>query len=136
MQHHYGTLTCENDEIKRLENGFDGSEDVMPSPCGNFFKVYQSSNDFAGDGQSDDSDADFDDMRTGHHAQPKMSRSEQKALGEELPWQAIMDRGPEVVAKFVRAAKDEEESWKQWFGLCLLPEPRRSLTLHNFDAVS
>ena len=111
----YGTLICENDEIKHIENGFDGTEDVyMPSPCGNFFKVYQNSKDYEGDGQSDDSDADFDDMRTGHRAQPKMSRIEQKALDKELPWQSIMDRGAEVVAKFVQAAKDEEESWKQW----------------------
>lgn len=127
QQHTLAPLIYHDEGITLADRHFDGTEDVyMPQPCTTYFTAYQASNDYEGDGMSDDTDASQDDMRTSpttttgnHHNEngsvnePKLTRQQQKALDKEIPWRTIVDRGGNYLQAFVDAAKSEEKSWMQ-----------------------
>ena len=110
-------LVWSEDGIQQQDDFYDGSEEIkMPYACYPYHQVYKTSQDYDGDGQSDDSDIEFTDMRvgnakpTGHH----MSRIERKAMDKELPVHEIMARGGKYLEAFVEAARQEEASWMAW----------------------
>ena len=114
---HFNNLQLTEDGIHLSPEGYDGTHDLyLPMNHCYFHQVYKASAEYNGDGQSDDSDADYDDMRTGNTKAPSppLSRIEQKALDKELPWRFILDQDPEYVKAFIQSAKDEEASWKSW----------------------
>ena len=114
---YFNNLQVTEDGIHLTSDGFDGTQDIyMPVNHTYFHKVYKSSAGYDGDGQSDDNDAEFDDMRVGNKAAPSpaLSRIEQKALDKELPWRFILEQDQEYINAFVQSAKDEEASWKSW----------------------
>ena len=101
---HFNNLQVAEEGISMAPDGFDGTSDIyMPVNT-------------RGDGQSDDSDAEFDDMTVGNKSAPSppLSRIEQKALDKELPWRFILEQDPEYIKAFIQSAKDEETSWKNW----------------------
>ncbi len=114
---YFNNLQATEDGIHLKPDGFDGTDDIyLPSNPNYFRQVYKSSAGYNGDGQSDDSDADFEDMSTGNKQAPSppLSRIEQKALDKELPWRFILEQDPGYVKAFIQSAKDEETSWKAW----------------------
>ena len=115
-------LTTTANGITLQEDYYDGSEDIyMPSNNNVFFQAYKASAEYEGDGQSDDSDVDFDDMKIGRSMDKKqlqehnqLTRQQQKALDKELPWQFILEQPPEYIDAFVKSAQAEEQSWMKW----------------------
>ncbi len=110
-------LILTEEGIQQQEDSYDGSETIkMPYACYPYHQVYKTSQGYDGDGQSDDSDIEYGDMRvgntqpTGHH----MSRIERKAMDKELPVHEIIARGGKYLDAFVEAARQEEASWMTW----------------------
>ena len=113
----HNNLVWLDDGIQQQEDFFDGSESIkMPYSNYPYHQVYKTSQDYEGDGQGDDSDIEYSDMRVGntkpngHH----MSRIERKAMDKELPVHEIVARGGDYLKAFVEAARQEEASCKTW----------------------
>ena len=109
-------LVWYDDGIQLRHEFFDGSPDFYAyRPNDVCFQNYKKSPDYAGDGSSDFSDSECEDVtRPPLPAEKKMTRLEQKALDKEIPWQRIMDGPPHVLQAFIDAAKSEENSWMSW----------------------
>lgn len=111
-------LTVTDEGIAIIDDFNDGTAEAhMPWNNNNFHKAYQTSVDYDGDGTSDISDIEFEDMSKGPSnaaSNPAMSRLEQKALEKEIPWRRIVETGGQFLEEFVKSAKAEEESWKAW----------------------
>ena len=112
-------LMVNEDHIELVEDSFDGTPDVfMPWNNNSFHKAYQTSADYNGDGISDISDIELDDMRgrphppTGSRTRP--DRIEQKQMEKEIPWRHIVEVGGSYLDAFIESAKAEEASWKAW----------------------
>ena len=120
----YNNLVVTTDGIQQQEAHHDGTEHIhMPYSCRVAFKAYRASPEYAGDGQSSDSDASADDMSAGQPTLSKagngkvnraLTRQEQKALDKEVPWQAIMEMEPHIIQEYVKSAQAEESSWNQF----------------------
>ena len=105
------------DGIQQQKEFYDGSESIkMPYSNYPYHQVYKASGVYEGDGQRDDSDIEYSDMRVGdskpngHH----LSRIERKAMAKELPVHEIIARGGKYLEAFVEAARQEENSWMTW----------------------
>ena len=104
------------DGIHTQEDGFDGTETIkMPHNAHTCLNAYRRSPDYAGNGDSEESEDGGPDLRgLKPSGSPPLSRIEQKALDKELPWQFIMQQSEEYIQAFVKSAQDEEASWNQW----------------------
>ena len=111
-------LMVNEDHIELVEDSFDGTPDVFMPWNNNSYKAYQTSADYNGDGISDISDIELDDMRgrphpsTGSRTRP--DRIEQKQMEKEIPWRHIVEVGGSYLDAFIESAKAEEASWKAW----------------------
>ncbi|CAK9087481.1 unnamed protein product [Durusdinium trenchii] len=113
--HPLDSLEVTPDGIQQREHHHDGSDHIsMPYSCHTALHAYRKAPGYNGTGESSDSEASADDMTAGHRgnsslpttaAARSLTRQEQKALGKEVPWQAI---------KYVESAKAEEASWQQF----------------------
>ena len=105
-----------DDGIQLRHEFFDGTADFNAyRPNDVCFQHYKKAPDYAGDGQSDDSDSGLDDVaKPPLPAEKKLTRLEQKALDKEIPWQRIMDGPDHVLQAFIKAAQSEEASWMSW----------------------
>ena len=88
----------------------------MPYKNDVFMQTYRKHPEYAGDGLSDDSDLELDNLSKTPLSRPgpQLSRLEQKALDKEIPWQHIFNGPKDVLEKFKEAARSEEASWKLW----------------------
>ena len=71
----------------------DGTPELnMPYKIDVFMQTYRKHPDYAGDGLSDDSDLELDNLSKTPLSRPgpQLSRLEQKALDKEIPWQPYL----------------------------------------------
>ena len=116
-QHDFGMLCVDDDGIQQVSPGHDGTaEIVMPYKQDVFMQTYRKHPEYDGDGLSDDSDIELDNLSKTPLSRPgaQLSRLEQKALDKEIPWQHIFNGPADVLEKFKEAARNEESSWKFW----------------------
>jgi hypothetical protein len=119
------------DGITRMTDGFDGSPEVhMPYASKTFMAAYRKDTNYTGNGDSDESDAEVEDLRGPRDAiPPTLTRQEKKALDKEIPWQTILNMDDKTIQAYVDAAKAEEVSWMQFNSVRPVPreEARRIL---------
>ena len=127
-------LMLQDDGIQFRPEFFDGTAAYNAyKPNYVCFQHYQKSPDYAGDGQSDDSDSDRDsqDEQKPLTGEKKLSRLEQKALDKEIPWQRIMDGPQHILDAFIKAAQSEEASWMSWQSVRALTENEANSILQD-----
>ena len=102
----------------------------MPYASKTFMAAYRKDTNYTGNGDSDESDAEVEDLRGPRDAiPPTLTRQEKKALDKEIPWQTILNMDDKTIQAYVDAAKAEEVSWMQFNSVRPVPreEARRIL---------
>lgn len=105
----------------------------MPYKNDVFMQTYRKHPEYAGDGLSDDSDLELDNLSKTPLSRPgpQLSRLEQKALDKEIPWQHIFNGPKDVLEKFKEAARSEEASWKLWQSVIPLDDKQAKAILQD-----
>ena len=123
----------DEDGLHPTTEGFDGSPEIyMPYASNTYMTAYRQDKDYAGNGDSDDSDADVADYRGERPGiQPTLTRQEKKALDKEIPWQNILNMDAKTIQAYVDAAKAEEASWNTFSSVRPLPREEAQAILRD-----
>ena len=123
----------DEDGLHTTTEGFDGSPEIyMPYASKTYMTAYRQDKDYAGNGDSDDSDADVADYRGERPGiQSTLTRQEKKALDKEIPWQNILNMDEKTVQAYIDAAKAEEASWNTFGSVRPLPREEAQAILRD-----